>query len=144
MPMKIKKGLLLLSLINLMLLACNKKCDEWHDGDAGNCVAMREKFIGTWIGGTTASSSTVVHPDTIKLIEGQRIYELSLSEDINFLVVASNQIAAIDIDTFAGIVIYAEWLGHIEEDKLKLEVFVGSSSNMEERKLYQTFVGQKQ
>lgn len=49
----------------LCISGCTKNCDEWHELEDKDCVEMREKFFGTYIGtatwdGQTYNSSTTL------------------------------------------------------------------------------------
>jgi hypothetical protein len=50
-------SLFLIGSIAFANVGCNEECEEWHEGD--DCVEMREKFYGTYIGVYTQNGQTI-------------------------------------------------------------------------------------
>ena len=56
-----KHSLVMIALTGLLLTVgtgCEKSCDEWFEKDGKDCVEMRQKFFGTYVGTFSANGQT--------------------------------------------------------------------------------------
>ncbi|MBP9152526.1 MAG: hypothetical protein KBF73_09610 [Flavobacteriales bacterium] len=56
-----KKAIMMVGFAAAMLTAttgCKKTCDDWHELEDKDCVEMREKFYGTYVGTMTSNGQT--------------------------------------------------------------------------------------
>lgn len=56
-----KKAMMILSIAATMLTTstgCKKTCDDWYELEDKDCVEMREKFYGTYVGVYTQNGQT--------------------------------------------------------------------------------------
>lgn len=64
------KNYILLAIIAIATFTgCQKDCGQWYEKDGKDCVSMREKFYGTYLGvltvnGNSQNTATVLEPHT--------------------------------------------------------------------------------
>ncbi len=80
-------SIILIGSIAFANVGCNEECEEWHEGD--DCVEMREKFFGTYIGVYTQNGQTSNGGIEISEHSGG-VDKMSVYSDNTFVLTGSN------------------------------------------------------
>lgn len=87
-----KKAMMMFGIAAMLVsTGCEKNCDEWYELEDNDCVEMREKFYGTFVGTVTAngqtqnSSTTLTSNGNVQRItwDGSQYLELSGESTVN-------------------------------------------------------------
>lgn len=145
--MKTLSTFLLVILGISLLTSCNKgpDCGNWYDEDGDECVEMREKFVGTWIGERTSPSgpSNFSSPDTFVIATGPQINELLFVNRGNLVgqLTSSTEFIYNTPDTSS---VQAERTGVLSNETITILTYIVSPNNPEDKSLLHSFTGQKQ